>query len=150
MKNNDFAWSPGASLWTPKLDLGIPVIDEQHRQLIAKLEELLLAVQKKGEDAHIRGLALFLQRYSLDHFRTEEDYMFKFDYPKVDEHIICHNVFRGNIIKVKEFVQRHPTSVEALQLIESIMVKWYLEHIQAVDQEFASFLKEKGLVDELR
>jgi len=149
MKNTDFTWSPGASLWTPSLQLHIPVIDEQHRQLINKLEELLLAIHRKGDNAHIRGLALFLQRYSLEHFRTEEDYMFKYEYPGTDQHIITHNAFRENIIRVKEFIQRHPTSLEALQLVESIMVRWYLDHIQGIDQQFASFLRDKGVVGEL-
>ncbi len=109
----------------------------------------MLAIHRKGDNVHIRGLALFLQRYSLEHFRTEEEYMFKYEYPGTDEHIRCHNTFRENIIKVKEFIQRHPTSSEALQLVESIMVRWYLDHIQGVDQQFASFLKDQGLVNEL-
>ena len=137
-------------LWSPSLELGIPVIDEQHRQLVAKLEELLKTIHQGGRYDKVLGLVAYLQRYTYEHFQTEENLMRRCKYPQVEEHIQKHDTFQGNIFKVKEFIRKHPSSQEALKLIESIMVQWYIEHIGRVDQDYAKFMRENDLLKEIK
>lgn len=149
METHEESWKPGESLWSSDLKLGIPVIDRQHHQLVNKLEELLTVIHQGKDYKQIRGLAAFLQRYTLEHFQTEEGYMRKFKYPQVAEHTLTHNAFQDSVVKVKEFVQTHPTSQEAIQIVESTMLRWYVEHITSMDQEFARFLRENDLLEEV-
>ena len=150
MEIHEDTWKPGKQLWSRDLELGIPIIDRQHHQLVNKLGELLTAIHQGKDYEQIRGLVAFLQRYTFEHFQTEESYMHRFRYPQVDEHILTHDAFRNNVLKVKEFVRRQATSPEALQLVESIMLRWFLEHITGMDQEFASFLKKNDLLKNLK
>ncbi len=140
----------GKRLWSSDLELGIPIIDRQHQQLVNNIEELFFAIKHNKDYDKIRGLTAFIKRYSIEHFQTEEEYMKKFMYPRVAEHTKKHNDFHQTVLKVEEFVRVQATSPVALQIVESLMLRWYVEHIKSMDQEFAGFLRENNLVKDMK
>ena len=132
-------------LWTPELILGIDIIDQQHRELIGKMEDLFFSLKTDEGVEKVLEIILFMQRYTLTHLATEEYYMHISDYPDFDTHLMLHNHFRMAVLKVKKYVKEHPTSPETLSLVKTTIINWFLNHIQTVDKNYGKALRSKDL-----
>jgi hemerythrin len=67
--------------WTPALETGHPTIDDDHRKLIASLNELDSALKKGVGKEQVIPLVSFLNRYSREHFAREEAHMTRVNCP---------------------------------------------------------------------
>jgi hemerythrin len=75
-----------ATSFGPHLEIGVPEIDAQHREIFGTLRTLDAALAAHDEDA--ADLALrHLSRYVLVHFETEERWMRRTGYPRLREHV---------------------------------------------------------------
>ena len=132
-------------LWTPRLVLGIPLIDGQHRNLVERLESLLRAL-RSGHPAHeLRQCLDFVERYTQEHFQTEEHYMQVHKFPGFQAHQLLHRQFRVTVEKTRRFIEANPLSSKSLQLVRSLLVNWYVQHIQGTDQEYVAFYRDQGV-----
>ncbi len=133
--------------WEPRFSVRIKDIDDQHRQLLAMINQL--AESRAGRHPYgqwhgLEEVLLQMSAYLEDHFSTEERYMLTHEYPGYQAHCEEHLVF---IEKVDAFVRdqergRTGLSVEVRQFLQS----WLLNHIMHVDARLGSFLAAKGLV----
>ncbi|NIS21839.1 MAG: hemerythrin family protein, partial [Thermoplasmata archaeon] len=79
--------------WTPDLATGVELIDEQHKQLIDRMNELDRAVRfSRGVPKIIKTLD-FLIEYTDFHFGTEEKNMVELKYPEYEDHKENHAEF---------------------------------------------------------
>ena len=74
--------------WNASMKLGIPVIDEQHTNLIRIVDNLQLTCDRGSEFANQRfiGAASEAIDYIKYHFATEEKLMRLLEYPKYNDH----------------------------------------------------------------
>ncbi len=130
--------------WTPDLATGVELIDEQHKQLIERMNELDRAVRfSRGVPKIIKTLD-FLIEYTDFHFGTEEKNMVELDYPQYDYHHGQHAEF-VNTLKNLEMDFEEEGATEALaESINTFMFNWLVNHIKTVDVQFGRFLDEKG------
>ena len=130
--------------WTPDLAVGVDLIDEQHKQLIAKMNELDRAVRiTRGVPKIIKTLD-FLIEYTDFHFGTEEKNMVEQDYPQYDYHKGQHAEF-VNTLKNLEMDFEEEGATEALaESLNTFMFNWLVKHIKTVDVQFGKFLAETG------
>jgi hemerythrin len=135
------------SLWSKRLALGIPLIDGQHRNLVERLEALLKALQS-GHPAHeLRQCLDFVERYTQEHFQTEEHYMQLHSFPGIEAHQELHRQFRESVRKARRFIEGDPQSSQSLKLVRSILINWYLQHIRGNDQEYVAHFRDQGVSD---
>lgn len=81
--------------WNDKLKTGLPIIDEQHQDLVVMLNRL--GRLKCGKESFLETFSE-LEDYSNIHFKTEEDLMIKTNYPRYEEHKHYHEKLK-QIIK---------------------------------------------------
>ena len=132
-------YNPETTNWNDSYLLGIPMIDNQHKNFFVILDNLETLNQKQ-EKSEMHSLINELQNYVIYHFKTEEDLMVKSQSPNIDLHVMEHELFRK---KVEEFHHSYyNNNAELLNEMISFMRKWLLIHISGTDAEYADSIKD--------
>ncbi|WP_153725573.1 bacteriohemerythrin [Heliorestis convoluta] len=132
--------------WTDDLTSGIDFIDNQHKELFNRVNEVFSAVNVNDE-AMIRSTFEYLITYVIEHFGAEESYMILYLYDDFAEHRESHNYF---VLQVNELHRRFSTEeiteeerkelVDALQLL---LVEWLVNHIHDFDKKLAASIRKE-------
>ena len=134
------------SLWNDSLSVGVRLIDDQHKMLLKHLAELSEAVENHHGSSEIAGTLDFLVDYTEFHFSTEEKHMKANDYPKYEQHVAMHGEFKTTLTNLGEDFQEEGATPSLAEAINTLLINWFLKHIEVVDQELGAFLNEKGAV----
>jgi hemerythrin len=135
--------------WDDNLNTGIPWIDEQHKQLLKRIESMLNALINQECGDQIKSLIDFLVEYVHTHFNAEQSYMLRYNYPLYLAHDMQHKEFRNKLKKMKDNYALHGARRELAVGIAKELWEWYKNHICLFDKSFASFLKENHASDHL-
>jgi hemerythrin len=125
------------------MEVGIPKVDEQHRELVDRINQVMsLGVDSVSKEETQKTLN-FLGDYIRKHFRDEETLQAQSGYPKYEWHREQHKLYVENFEKLdKEFKQNGASMKFSLDLNNSI-VGWIVKHIKSVDKEFGKYYQEK-------
>lgn len=131
--------------WTKDLSVGIERIDEQHRELFAKINDLVVAIKSHTCKYKIGDVMKFLEDYVVFHFGEEEEFMRELDYPGYGHHRAQHEEFMRNLEKLKKELPKleggkKPGSYDLSVETNQIVVDWIIEHISKVDKSLGKFL----------
>jgi hemerythrin len=131
--------------WTDDLSIGIPLIDEQHKSLIRRLNDVSKAIEAhEGEREIVKTLG-FLADYAEFHFSAEEKHMKGNEYPGLEEQKTKHQEFMVTLKNMEqEFEEEGSTRILA-ESINTFLFNWLTSHIQGLDRKFGDFLAEKGI-----
>lgn len=122
--------------WDEKYELGIEVIDNQHKELIAltsKLSDLLTnAVQ--GEDIYDDMMTIIadLRDYTVYHFGYEEKIFDSIGYVNADVHKIEHKKLIDEIENL-DLSKLDEDQVTAGKSILKFLITWVFKHISGSD-----------------
>lgn len=130
-----------AMQWSPALSVGVEAIDQQHKELIAKINELVAASGAgKGKD-EIAHTIKFLEDYVVMHFSMEERQMLVHVYPEATEHKAQHAAFIRDFTALKRrFTEEGASSTLTIQLQHQVC-DWLLGHINKTDKALGAYLK---------
>ncbi|MHB8763857.1 MAG: bacteriohemerythrin [Deferrisomatales bacterium] len=130
--------------WGPLFETGIPIVDEQHRELVRRLNDLGREMKRgRGGDV-VAELLAYLERYAAVHFESEECLMGAADYPGLAEHRRRHAEFRRQLAAHLAALGDDPGGGAALRIHGWIMT-WLGEHVLHADLKFADHVRERGL-----
>ncbi len=73
-------------IWNEQLSVGIPAIDDQHKELIKKINDLTDTIFKDEDREKVLEFIDFLDNYVTAHFSHEEALMLEADYPEIVSH----------------------------------------------------------------
>ncbi len=126
--------------WNNSYMLDIPMIDKQHMMFFKIFDHLLLLNKGNKNYEKIDEVIQELEKYTHNHFNTEEALMRKANEPGIEQHILQHKLF---IKKVEEFkiAYSYKNTILMEQMI-SFMRKWFLMHIAEVDGKYADSVRE--------
>ena len=79
--------------WDVKYNLGISMIDEEHKKLIGIFNKAVFAKEHNDNPEEIMEVLSEMTYYATAHFKTEETYMIKFNYTDYIYHKIEHRDF---------------------------------------------------------
>lgn len=131
--------------WTDKLSVGVDLIDEQHKMLIRRLNDMSSAIEfNKGPNEITRTLS-FLIDYTDFHFSEEERHMKEQGYPGLDDHIAKHEEFKATLADLEGDYEEDGATHLLAHSIDTFLINWLVNHISGVDVKFGNFLKEKGV-----
>ncbi len=129
--------------WTPKLAVGLDVIDDQHKELYRRINQLLEACSQ-GKGREVVGETLkFLEDYVVTHFGNEENYMTRLAYPEYSQHKAQHTHFINNLKELKTSFEQNGPGLPTIVATNHLVVEWLNVHIRNVDTKLAAFLKDK-------
>jgi hemerythrin len=135
--------------WDDRYAIGIPLIDDQHKELI-DLTNKLYAGCLAGDEA---GRTYFMKTvhgvvdYVKYHFSAEERILEKVDYPALAEHKRAHECF------VKQVFDDVKSFEGGKKFVPNVFVRflkdWILTHIAVEDKRYAEYimnLKRQGVL----
>ncbi|MBI5696750.1 MAG: hemerythrin family protein [Nitrospirae bacterium] len=128
--------------WTEDLSTDVALIDEQHKEIFRRVNNMLEACKTgKGKDA-VSGMLLFMEEYVVSHFKAEEKAQKEVAYPRYTQHKAMHDRFLEDVqdLKVK-FEVEGPTLTMVL-LTNKVIVDWLVQHIKKTDREFGQYMKQ--------
>ncbi len=141
-------------VWDEGMSVGIDSLDDDHKQLIAILAQLMSAKNDKLGPDDIDGIFERLEGYCQSHFTREEAFLAKIDYQQFDAHKQSHQAFIKKIPQLKEQWFTKITESEAVKdKIIIFLQQWLIKHILEEDldyvpaihcyQEFSRYKKDK-------
>lgn len=130
--------------WRPALEVGFAKIDEDHRELVAALNRLHLAMDLGKDKAELSKVLNFLRDYTVSHFKTEEALMIQYGYPGAAAHFTTH---ANLVLKVCDFiVDFRAGRVAPTEALVEFLETWLVEHILGQDREFGDYLRARGVI----
>jgi hemerythrin len=125
-------------IWNDDFLTGTSEIDEQHRRLVALIDEFYGELRKAEPHESLERLLRGLVDYTRYHFATEEGYMRRAGYPRLKEHVAQHAAF---VEKIEDVVNRLVKGELVLSLeVTAYLREWLSHHILGVDKELGRFL----------
>lgn len=130
------------AIWDPDLETGNELIDTQHKQLFRLVNELHDAILKSAAGPLLADVLSQLILYTATHFKDEEDFWRKNNYPYLDEHIREHNRLTDEALEIeRKFLKGE--LVLSLNLSQ-FLKDWLKHHIKGEDKKAADYLREQG------
>jgi len=126
--------------WNNSYLLDIPMIDKQHINFFKLFDKLMLMSKENDSYENINEVILELEKYTYNHFNTEEALMRNANVENIDFHVLQHKLF---IDKVEEFKLAY--TYRNMILVDQMVVfmrKWFLMHISEVDRNYANTVRE--------
>lgn len=125
--------------WDEALSVGVEDIDEQHKTLVAMLDNLHQISAQPVDASVVPEIVAKLKEYALMHFATEERHMKRNKYPELFDHMAEHAFF---VSKVKDFTASTADEIDTLPAVMDFLKKWLVEHIGNVDIKMGRFLQQ--------
>jgi hemerythrin len=129
--------------WDSSLETGHEKIDNQHKQLVAALNDIIDASrQGKGREEIFKTLD-FLTGYTIMHFSTEEKLQVQYDYPDYLIHKRYHDEFKVVVDGlIRRVIEEGPTE-EIIAAVTTTIGDWLLNHIKGDDFRLAAYIKSR-------
>ncbi|HAA38126.1 MAG TPA: hemerythrin [Firmicutes bacterium] len=136
-------------LWKDKYELGVAVIDAQHKELFKRVESFLHVLRAKDSwEEKIPALnetLEFMKRYVVEHFRDEEDYQQSINYPGYKAHKQIHDDMVNYVLEVSQQYEQANNSEHLMQQFGGRLLAWLINHVAAEDQLIADYANKKGM-----
>ena len=127
--------------WDSTLESGYEKVDNQHRQLVTALNNLMAAsAEGKGDKAVMQTLD-FLTGYAIKHFADEEQLQVDYDYPDYLNHKRIHDEFKTVVGDFIQRVMKEGPTTELIDLVSNTVGGWLLNHIKGDDFRMAAFVQ---------
>jgi hemerythrin len=129
-------------VWKDSLKIGVPVIDQEHKQLCDQIDQLFAACsQGKGRSEILQTLD-FLKDYTVRHFQHEEQLQRASAYPKCREHKAMHDNFIKQVSDMQKEITENGTSIVAVSKVNTLIMDWLVNHIRMVDKELEQYIEK--------
>jgi len=128
--------------WDDSLSTGIINIDNQHKELLSRLSEFLVAMEDGKGKNEIKDTLDFLEEYVIKHFNDEEEIQKKNNYPKYNLQHQQHEAFKEELKKLRDTFDKAGESVLLALNIQGKIINWVKNHIMTLDKELGEFLIE--------
>ena len=127
--------------WDSSLETGYGKIDNQHRQLIAALNNLIEASSGGKGDVAVMETLEFLTSYTIKHFSDEEQLQIDYEFPDYLSHRRIHEEFKTDVAHLVQRVCKEGPTKSIIDEVSSIVGAWLLNHIKGDDFRMAAFVK---------
>ena len=132
-----------AILWSKDLETGVVAIDNQHKELFARVNRLLEACIGGKGIKEVRETLDFLANYVIEHFEAEERVMRRSNYPGYHMHKQLHNEFRAEVERLMKEIEEEGVGSFTVVKVNQIVVGWLNNHIRRVDRVMAQALRKE-------
>ena len=127
--------------WQDDLATGIDLIDEQHKGIFDRFAEFKKACDEGCAKEDIVKLLLFLEDYTRDHFREEEEALQEAGDAELSAQQQAHKMFLNDIADLKRKIgEDGPAMLEILEM-KRLLIRWLIQHIKHQDMAYVDLLK---------
>lgn len=118
------------------------LIDGQHKELIDRINKLLLCCEQNGGKIEAIKMVDYLADYTDFHFNDEEKLQEEIAFPGIEEHKNKHNEFRKAVSELHEMLVEEEGPSEAfVAAVKKNVIDWLYDHIKGFDAAVAAYVK---------
>ena len=130
-------------IWGENYATGIPLIDDQHRELVNLTNNLYRAclTGTAAVDTAFKEAMSRMVVYVRFHFTAELELLKKLDYPKFDEHKLQHDTLIRDILAAANEYKLGKLFIP--HQFARTLRDWVFGHIAIYDKQYASYFNEK-------
>jgi len=121
---------------TQDMMTGVAKIDEQHKELVKRLNDALALGTKAVSQEETKKILDFLGEYIVKHFNDEEALQRQSNYSKYEWHKGQHQEYIADFKKMREEFAANGPSAKFTVSLNTSLVNWIVRHIKTVDVEF--------------
>ncbi|HLP98096.1 MAG TPA: bacteriohemerythrin [Sideroxyarcus sp.] len=125
-------------IWTDQLNVGIEVIDQQHRRIVEYINQLDDARSNGYTKEEIGYLLNDLVDYTISHFGFEESMQEEANYPFAKSHKKVHELFT---LRIAEYQAKFENGEDVSKALNSLLVTWLFNHIKRDDADYVAAVK---------
>ena len=129
--------------WNNKYCMGISIIDEEHKKLIGFLNKAIDAKEHGDNKEELQEVLEEMTKFALEHFKTEEAYMSKYEYPDYLLHYNEHLNFSLHMIIYNNQVINGEYKI--MDELYNYLQEWLVHHIQKTDKKYTKCFNKNGL-----
>jgi hemerythrin-like metal-binding protein len=129
--------------WSDVLSVGVPEMDDEHRQFISRVNELNKAIIESEDKTTVERMMDLMLMEAAHHFWHEQALLARWKYPETAAHIAKHAELTAQFERVmKEFAE---TDISFVWALKGLHVKQLLvEHLLKEDMKYRDFLLARG------
>jgi hemerythrin len=128
-------------IWSPKYEVGIRELDEQHKHCVELLNNLCNSLLEKNMKLHLVSLLYEAIEYTNYHFSEEERLMQNIGYPLLADQKKLHMEMSKRFEDLRGRIVRDEPVVPDLLVKE--MKRWFKTHIITENRKFTEMYKQK-------
>jgi hemerythrin len=130
--------------WTDDWAMGIASLDEQHKELIKEVNDLIEACSSGQGRAKLHDTMKMLSDYTVKHFKFEEGLQQKHGYPGYEAHKKLHEDFKVTVAELAKALDEEGASISLLGKVNSNIGSWLVSHILFEDKKIAAHINSKN------
>lgn len=129
--------------WNDNYSVKVDRFDEEHKKLIKIINKLNSAMLEGKGKKILTEIVEELIEYTATHFKNEEDYFKKYNYPEYQEHKKIHDNLIERVLKIQEKIEEgnETISIEVIDFLKD----WLIKHIMGIDKKYSNFFKSKNI-----
>ena len=119
---------------------GNEMIDEQHKELIGKIDKLVECCEQGGGKLEAIKMLDYLSDYTEFHFGEEEKLQEEVSYPGMEGHKAKHAEFKKAVAELHEMlVEEEGPSPAFVEQVNKNVIEWLYRHIKGFDRSVAEY-----------
>lgn len=126
--------------FTLEYQTGIDLIDNEHKELFAimgKIDKLVKERVSKEDLPEVNELLQRLKKYTIDHFRDEEEYMESIHYEAIEAQKRAHQAFAMRMEEI-HLDENESNLQEEMQSLVEFLLGWLVNHIVHMDKKIGN------------
>ncbi len=126
--------------WNDNLSVGVPEMDDEHRQFISRVNDLNRAVIESEDKATIERLMDLMLMEATHHFWHEQELLARWKYPDTAAHTATHVELTGQFARVMKEIE--DSDISYVWALKGLRLKQLLvEHLLKEDMKYRDFLR---------
>jgi hemerythrin len=123
-------------VWSPEYNLGIPIIDEQHRGIVSTINSLHFGLQNNYGKNMLSPIVDMMHDYTRIHFQIEESFLEKIDFPNAKMHHKLHLDLSARLDDAGRLSILDKDPYEFLDFLKN----WWINHICSEDLIYRDYV----------
>ncbi|MAF47037.1 MAG: bacteriohemerythrin [Rhodospirillales bacterium] len=130
-------------VWRDEYSVGVKELDVQHQIIIQFINELNDTERLRNAPDEVDRILDRLTEYVITHFALEEEYMERFDYEGLEDHLEKHIHYIETIADLtQDQVDQKDKVYEELM---GFLNQWWTNHILKADKKYSKTFNDNGL-----
>ncbi len=130
--------------WNSRFETGIKEIDEQHKGLFERIDQLELAMYRGSASEELKKIIEYLNSYILKHLEVEEKILRDCSYPDYEGHVNQHEEFRALCADLLHRYKEKTDDVYLALDVDKQMRKWWENHILKMDMAYVPYVRKEA------
>ena len=126
--------------WSLDYSVGIDILDYDHQELFATVNDLHNAISDGTESDVIVPIIDRLSKYVAEHFQREEHILSEYNFPFLADHRRKHHEFARVIYAIRHILANCPERLSYDKLL-NFLENWLVRHIMGEDMKYKAFMR---------